>query len=161
MQDKRVRLTVEFRVSFRDITPETLAEVYAGGVVGLEEMRSDPAWQADMGRQRRVLQALLRDEEALRRFVACAVVGEIGSCEGERLRKALGVGRDEEALWPVIEALGGRDAKFYAAVRGEGKLRDYIELIFYSTPVEIVEARMEEVGEEVSGESDKSYVIPP
>jgi len=144
--EKRVRLTVEFRVSFREITAETLGEVYAGGS-DIEELVRDPAWLEDMGRQGRLLEALMRDEEALRKFIACAVVGEMASCEGQRLRKELGMRSEEEVLWQVIESLGGEDAEFYEEVREWGKFREYLELIFYSTPVECVGAQISEVDE--------------
>ena len=58
MRDKRVRLTAEFRVSFREITPETVAEMNPSR--GLEEVRRDPLTMRDVARQGRLLRALLR-----------------------------------------------------------------------------------------------------
>ena len=158
--EKRVSLTVEFKITFREITPRTLREAYAGGS-DLEELVRDPAWLEDMGRQSRLLRALLRDEDALRGFITGAVVGEIASCEGRLLRKELGAGKEgeEEALWRVVESLGGEDAEFYRWAREGGKFREYLELIFYSTAVECVGVRIREVDERAgSEESDKNLM---
>ena len=49
--------------------------------------------------------------------------------------------REEEALRPVIEALGGEVAEYYSGVR-EGK---NIELVIYSAPVKCLAVRMRAV----------------
>lgn len=148
MLEKRVRLTAEFRVTFREITEETLREVYAGGV----DLEREPNWLEEMRRQRLLLEALLRDEEALRQFIACAIVGEIVSCEGELLRKELCAGGEEEVLWRVAASLGGADAEYYAEVREEREFEERTELVIYSTPVECVGVRVTEVGEDEGAE---------
>lgn len=55
---------------------------------------------------------------------------------------------DEEALRPVIEAVGGEVAEYFAGVR-EGMFAENIELLIFSTPVRCVGVRWRVV--EMSG----------
>jgi hypothetical protein len=145
MQEKRVRLTVDFRVSFGEITPETVVRMYPARDLG--EVRRDSLTLVDVARQGRLLAALLGDEEALRGFLACAVIDEVVSGGGELLRKALRAKGEEEVLWPVIERLDEEDTEFYEGARADGVFEEQIELLLFSTPVECLGVRMAEVNE--------------
>jgi hypothetical protein len=138
LAEKRVSLTLEFKIAFREITPETAVEVHEpsepAGVLG------DAVLMGDVEREGRILRALLEDEEGLRQFIACAVIDEVAAGQGELLRKGLKVKGEEEALRPLIEALGGEVAEYYAGGR-EGTFADHIELMIYSTPVKCLEVR--------------------
>lgn len=153
LAEKRVTLTLEFKIAFREITPETAVEVHEpsdpAGVLG------DAALMGDVGRQERKLRALLEDEEALRQFIACAVIDEIAAGDGGLLRKGLKVRSEEEALRPVIEALGGEVAEYYEGLEGE-TFAEHIELLIFSTPVKclVVRGRVVDINGEDSGESD-------
>jgi hypothetical protein len=152
--EKRVSLTMDFRVSFREITLETVVEMYPSH--DPEEVPVDAAQMEAVERQGRLLRALLEDEEALRQFIACAVIDEIVAGRGELLREGLKVGGEEEALRPLIEALGGEVTEFYTDLEGEDMFIENIDLLLFSTPVKCVGvgARVVDVHEE-GGESDK------
>jgi hypothetical protein len=150
--EKRVSLTLEFRVTFREITPETVVEMYPSH--DPEEEPVDAAQMEAVERQGRLLLALLEDEEALRQFIGCAVIDEIVAGRGELLREWLKVGGEEEALRPLIKALGGELAEFYAGVEGEEMLIENIDLLLYSTPVKCLEVRGRVV--DMSEEGDES-----
>ena len=155
MQDKRVRLTVDFRISFHEIAPETVVAMNPRR--DPEEARRDPPTLRDVARQGRLLRALLEDEEALRGFLACAVIDEVASVGGGLLRKALEAESNEGVLRPVTERLGGEDAEFYELAREEGVFDEQIDMVLYSTPVEClgIEIRVTEVNEEErAGESN-------
>src|ERR1044071_63245 len=94
--DELLSLSVEFTISFREITPETAAEMYPSHK--RDEVLSDDAEMDAVERQGRLLRALLEDEEALRQFIACAVIEEIVAGDGELLRKWLRVESEEAAL---------------------------------------------------------------
>lgn len=152
--EKRVTLTLEFRVSFREITPATVVEMYPSR--DAEEVPVDEAQLEAVERQGRLLRALLEDEDVLRQFVGCAVIEEIATGGGELLRKGLKVGGEEEALRPLIEALGGEITAFYAGIEGEDMFVENIDLLLFSTPVKCLEVRGRVVDmNEVGGESDK------
>jgi hypothetical protein len=154
MRDKRVRLTVEFRISFREITPETVLRMNPSR--DLRDVLRSFVTLKDVARQGRLLRALLDDEEALRGFLACAVIDEVAAGGGELLRKALRAESNKEVLRPVTDRLGGEDAEFYEGAREEGVFDEQIDMVLYSTPVECLGVRVEEVseGDGESGESD-------
>ena len=151
--EKRVSLTMEFRVSFREITPETVAEMYPSS--DADEVPVDAAQLEAVERQGRLLRALLEDEEALRQFIGCAVIDEVVAGRGELLREGLKVESEEEVLRPLIEALGGEVVEYYAGIEGEDMFDENIDLLLFSTPVRClgVKGRMVDVNEE-SSESD-------
>jgi hypothetical protein len=152
--EKRVTLAVEFNISFREITPETAVEMYPSHK--RDEVLGDDAEMDAVERQGRLLSALLEDEEALRQFIACAVIEEIVAGDGELLRKELRVESEEAALRSVIDALGGEAAEYYGEVEGGVMFRENIDLVLYSTPVKCVsvKGRVVEIKEEAGGESD-------
>jgi hypothetical protein len=138
--EKRVSLAVEFRVSFREITPETIVEMYPSR--DPEEVLGDAAQMEAVERQGRLLRAILEDEKALREFIACAVIDEIVAGRGELLRKGLNVGGEEEVLRPLIEALGGEVAEYYEGVEGDEMFVESIDLLLFSTPVKCLAVGM-------------------
>jgi hypothetical protein len=153
LAEKRVSLTVEFKIAFREITPETAIEMELSR--DLAEVQSDAALVETVEMQGRLLEALVQDEEALRQFIACAVIDEVVAERGDLLRKGLRVKSEEEALRPVIEAVGGEVAEYYEGVR-EDMFGENIELLIYSTPVKCLGVRGRVVDmNEGSGESDK------
>lgn len=139
LAEKRVSLTVEFKIAFREITPETALEM--GLSRDLAEVQGDAALVETVEMQGRLLQALLQDEEALRQFIACAVIEEVATGGGELLRKGLKVGSEEEALRPVIEGLGGEVAEYYEGVERGVMFAENIELLIFSTPVRCLAVR--------------------
>lgn len=133
LAEKRVSLTLEFKIAFREITPETAVEM--GLSRDLAEVEGDAALVETVEMQGRLLQALLEDEEALRQFIACAVIEEVATGGGELLRKGLRVKSEEEALRPMIERLGGEMAEYYEGEEGGVMFAENIELLIFSTPV--------------------------
>lgn len=150
LAEKRVTLTVEFNIAFREITPETVAEMHPS--CDPKEVLADAALIEAVRIQGRLLQALLEDEEALRQFIACAVIDEVAAGDGGLMRQGLNVGDEEEALRPVIGAVGGEVAEYYEGV-GEGMFDENIELLIYSTPMKCLAVRMRvvEMSEEDRG----------
>ena len=74
------------------------------------------------------------------------------------MRKGLKVVGEEEALRPVIKAVGGEVGEYYSGVR-EGMFPENIELLLFSTPVKClgVRVRVEEM-REGGVESDKALM---
>jgi hypothetical protein len=139
LAEKRVSVTVEFKIAFREITRETALEM--GLSQDLAEVAGDAALVETVEMQGRLLRALLKDEEALRQFIACAVIEEVTTWGGELLREGLRVGSEEEALRPVIEALGGEVAEYYEGVRGGVMFAENIDMLIFSTPVRCLGVR--------------------
>jgi hypothetical protein len=158
LAEKRVSVTVEFKIAFREITPETALEM--GLSRDLAEVEGDAALVETVEMQGRLLRALLDDEEGLRQFIACAVIEEVATWGGELLREGLKVGSEEEALRPVIGALGGEVAAYYELVKEGVMFAENIELLIFSTPVRCLGVRGRVVDmNERADESDNSYLI--
>lgn len=153
LAEKRVSLTVEFKIVFREITPGTAVEMELAR--NAEEVPGDAALTETVEMQGRLLRALLKDEEALRQFIACAVIEEVAAGGGDLLRKGLRVRSEEEALRPVIKAVGGEVAEYYESVRGGVMFAENIELLICSTPVRCLGVRWRVV-EMSGGESDNT-----
>ena len=139
LAEKRVSVTVEFKIAFREITRETALEM--GLSRDPAEVQGDAALVEAVEMQGRLLQALVGDEEALRQFIACAVIEEVATGGGELLRKGLDVKDEEEALRPLIEALSGEVAEYYAGVEGGVMFAENIKLLIFSTPVRCLGVR--------------------
>lgn len=159
--EKRVTLTLEFRMAFHEITPETAVEKRPAR--SREEVLGDEWMMGWVGRQAKILHALLADEEALRQFIACGVIDLIVAGDGRLLRKGLKVETEEEALRPLIEGLGGEVAESYSEVWGEDIFGENIELLLASTPI-----RLEKVSgrglpvegeKEVGGRESDKYLM--
>ena len=138
LAERRVTLAVEFKIAFREITPETPIEMELSR--DLAEVQGEEALVETVEIQGRLLRALLKDGEALRQFIACAVIDEVAAGGGELLRKGLMVKSEEGTLRPVIEALGGEVAEYYERVR-EDMFAENIDLLIYSTPVRCLGVR--------------------
>lgn len=80
LAEKRVSVTAEFKIAFREITPETALEM--GLSRDLAGVEGDAALAETVEMQGRLLRALLEDEEALRQFIACAVIEEVAEGGG-------------------------------------------------------------------------------
>jgi hypothetical protein len=153
LAERRVSLTLEFKIAFREITPETATEMNPSD--NPAEVLGDAVLMEAVEMQGRLLRALLEDEEALRQFIACAVIDEMMAGRGELLRKGLKVVGEEDVLRPVIKAIGGEVGEYYEGV-GEGMFAENIELLIFSTPVKClgVRGRVVEMNGEGGG-SDK------
>lgn len=119
--EKQVTLTLEFRMAFHEITPETAVEKRPAH--SREEVLGDEWMMGWVERQAKILHALLEDEEALCQFIACGVIDLMVAGDGRLLRKGLKVETEEEALRPLVEGFGGEVAEYYSEVWGGGRLR--------------------------------------
>ncbi len=117
---KRLRMTLDFEVTISEIIEESLRE-HCRMFTNPDELLADTETHRKLGRQQRLQQALLADEESLLRFLTYVVVSEVNSNIGSRLGEMFGMGREEtegEILGPVFGRLGEEDARFYASVAG-------------------------------------------
>jgi hypothetical protein len=101
----------------------------------------------------------LEDEEALRQFIACAVIEEVATWGGELLREGLGVESEEEALRPVIEAMGGEVAEYYECVKEGLMFAENIDMLIFSTPVRCLNVRGRVVDMNEGGSESDKYLM--
>jgi hypothetical protein len=147
MLKKRLRMVLDFEVTVEELTEEGLREYYRR-FKSYEEMVGDSETWANVCRQLRLQQALLEDEEALRRFLTLVVVGEVDSRLDSRLGEVFGVGGmwgEEEILGPVCSRLNTEDANFYRELIEGEALHDNIEALSRSFRGVWESATLEEV----------------
>jgi hypothetical protein len=144
---KRLRMVLDFEVAVEELTDESLHEYYRR-LKGYEELSGDAEMWANVTRQLRLQRALLKDEEALGRFITMVVVDEVDSRLDSRLGEVFGVGGmwgEEEILGPVISRLDEEDANFYRELIESELLHENTEALNRAFRVVWRRATLEEV----------------
>jgi len=143
MQEKRLRLTVDFMLLIAAMEQEDIEKYYrdrakAGGAA--------PTLAPGEGaeRLRLLLEALARDEEAWRRYLTLVVLTELDPEGATPLWGLLGVKSEKEVLGPVIGSLSGGVAGPGAQAGGAVELDELVELLRGSRKVWVKGARLEE-----------------
>lgn len=144
MLEKRLRLTIDFKITAGEITRETVENYYRSYVNYQELMRSELTWEM-AARENRLLQALIQNGEVLDRFLAYVILDEVDPAKGSHLRMLLQVAREEEILGPVILSLEDGDVEFFNRVIEEGLFHENTDLFEYSVGVEWLGARLTEM----------------
>jgi hypothetical protein len=153
MFDKRLRLTVDFRITAGEITREFVEDFYRDYVNFQEMMENELTWEL-MGRQNRLLQALIGNAEALNKFLTYVILGEVDPAGGSQLREMFGVQSEEEILGPVINSLERDDVEFFEGVIKDGLFHENTELFEYRVGVEWLGATLEGVRRVAEGVSE-------
>jgi hypothetical protein len=145
MLEKRLSLTLEFRVTMREITRELVTEYYAKRV-NFDELMASPDTWADAERQERLRLALLRDAQALDRFLAYLVAGEAEpDIHGHLMHVFAVAGEDEQVLRPVVAILDEEDRQYFEKALRDGVFFAATQLLHASFVVEWVRAYVTEV----------------
>jgi hypothetical protein len=145
MLEKRFSLTLDFRVTMREITREMVTEHYARRV-NFDELLADPDTWADAQRQERLRLALLRDAQALDRFLAYLVAGETEpDIHGQLMHVFAVAGEDEQVLRPVVATLAAENRQYFEAALRDGVFFAATELLHASFVVAWVRAYVTEV----------------
>jgi hypothetical protein len=135
MLEKRLRLTVDFKISAGEITRETVEHYYRDYVNYQELMKNELMWEI-AAKENRLLQALIKNDEALNRFLTYVILDEVDPAKGSHLRKMLQVGREEEILESVIQSLEEGDVNFFKRVTEKGLFHENTKLFEHSVGVE-------------------------
>jgi hypothetical protein len=156
MLKKRLRMVLDFEVTVEEVTDEVLREYYRQ-FTNYEEMVGDKELWTNISRQTRLQQVLLKDEEALRRFLTHVVTSEVDSTLDSRIGEVFGVGgvrAEEEILEPLFSRLGDEDKGYFREVNEAGALFEAIEVLSRSIRGRWMGASLEEVKLVVEGSFD-------
>lgn len=121
--ERTCRIVFDVNIRISEITPESVA-----GYFTPDETGEGLPWEW-AERQNRFLLALLRDEEALDRFLTSIAKGDFGFLlDSDRIS---GLSDDEEdALFEkVFTGMGGDDRAFFQGAKDDGILYHNIELV--------------------------------
>jgi hypothetical protein len=143
MQEKRLRLTVDFMLLIAAIEQDDIEKYYrdrteAGGVAP----PLTPREAAE--RLLLLLEALLRDEEAWSKYLTLVMLTELDPEGATPLWAVLGVKSEKEVLGPVIGSLGGGVAGSGAQAGGGVEFDELVELLRGSRKLWVKGARLEE-----------------
>lgn len=147
MVQKRLRMTLDFEVSYEEITEESLREFYRGSKNSEENLADEELW-ANLSRQVRLQRALLEDEEAVRKYLTHVVITEVDWHLDSDLSEIFGVDprrAEEEILAPVIERLGEDDARYFRRVSAANELFEHIEVLDRSFRARWTAATLDEI----------------
>jgi hypothetical protein len=144
MTEKRLRLTVDFKITAGEITREFVENYYRNSVNYQEVIDNTLTWEL-AARENRLLDALIRNDDALDMYLTYAILDEVDPGKGSLLRELLVVGREEEILEPVIRSLSKDDAEFFIRMIEEGRFQVNTELFTYRIAVEWLRAELTEI----------------
>jgi len=120
------RLTLDFKVMYREITQERLNDYYRHYQNRSEVMQSAPFWES-VARQNRLLAALIKNKEVLNEFLTYLVVDEFEPGVNTPLKKLIAGKSEEEILEPVILGLGGEDTETFQRAIEQGEFYESAE----------------------------------
>jgi len=138
---------LDLEVSYEEITDESLREYY-GHSKNFEEIVGDAELWANLSRQIRLQQALLEDEEVLRRYLTYVAVDEVDSHVDSDLAEVFGFDpkrAEEQILEPLFERLEEADTRYFLEVSAAGELFDNIEVLSRSFRVRWTAAALDEI----------------
>lgn len=150
MQEKRLRLTVDFMLLIAAMEQGDIEKYYRERTKA-EGVAPPLAPREAAERLLLLLDALVRDEEAWRKYLTFVMLTELDPERATPLWGALGVKGEKEVLWPVIRSLGGGVAGYGAKSGGAVEFDELIELLRGSRKLWVKGARLEEWGTLAAG----------
>lgn len=138
------RLTLDFKVSYGEITQERLDHYYRHYQNHSEVMQSATFWES-IARQNRLLAALFKDKAALHEFLTYLIIEEFEEDVNTPLRKFIGSKSQEEILEPVILKLGDEDRELFQQAIEQGVFYESAEHFMSSFTVEWITGEIIEI----------------
>lgn len=142
--DKRLRLTLEFRITAREITRAWVAEYYRHNRDYEALMQDEEMW-VWVEQQNHLMQALVQDEQALREYLTGLVVEELGARQDGALGRVLQIRPEEAVMLPVLSRLAKEEAAVFSEAIVDGTYGGQTELLLCSFGVEWERASLEEI----------------
>lgn len=143
MQEKRLRLTVDFMLLIAAMEQEDIEKYYRARAEA-EGVAPPLAPREAAERLLLLLEALVRDEEAWSKYLTLVMLTELDPGGATPLWAALGVKGEKEVLGPVNRSLGGGVAGSGAQAVGGVEFDELVDLLRGSRKLWVKGARLEE-----------------
>jgi hypothetical protein len=155
--ERHYRVTLDFRMLVRDITPEVCQESLSFN----DQCNSagEPKLQEFIERQRRLYQLLRNNHPLLEQYLLSALTQEAGNCVYESLPDAFDVREEEEILIPLYQSMAEEDVRYFDECREIGVLDENLELIYAAVKVEWVGAEVQEMSRRITGDVQRAKII--
>lgn len=150
------RVTLDFRLLVRAITPEVCQESFffndgspsAGG----------PDFRENVERQRRLHELLLGNRPALEAYLLSVLTQEAGDFAYTGLADAFDV-KEEDILTPLYKGMAEEDVRFFDECGEMGALGENTELIERTFTVEWTGAEIAEMSRRIEGDVRRAEVV--
>lgn len=138
------RLTLDFKISYGEITQERLDDYYRHYQDHSEVMQSATFWES-VATQNRLLAALIKDKEVLNEFLTYLIIDEFEAGINTSLKKFIEAKSLEEILEPVIRKLAGEDRETFQRAVEQGNFYEHAEHFMSSFIVEWITGNLTEI----------------
>jgi hypothetical protein len=155
--ERHYRVTLDFRMLVRDITPEVCQESFFFN--DQSESSSEPYFKEIIERQQRLYQLLRNNPSLLEQYLLTALTLEAGSCVYESLPDAFDVREEEEILIPLYKSMEKEDVRFFEECREMKAFDENTELISAAVKVEWVGAEVQEMNRLITGDVKMAKII--
>ena len=155
--ERHYRVTLDFRLIVRAITPEVCQEscFFNDGSLSAGE----PHFRENIERQRRLHALLLSNRPALEEYLLSVLTQEARCFAYDGLADAFDAKEEEEILTPLYKSMAEEDVRFFDECREVNALGDNTELIERAFKVEWTGAGIEEMSRRVAGDVKRAEVV--
>ena len=151
------RVTLDFRMLVRDITPEVCQESFFFN--DQNPSASEPHFQENIDRQRRLYRLLRNNRSLLEQYLLTALTQEAGNSVYESLPDAFDVKDEDEILVPLYKNMAEDDVRFFDECQDMDALDANTELITKAVKVEWVGAEVAEMSRRMVGDVKRAEIV--
>lgn len=156
-QELHYRVTMDFRMLIRPITPEVCEESLFFKVQCAPEEAL--TFEENVERLQRLYKLLRNNQKALEQYLLYVLIQEVGhfSCDG--LMDAFDVKDEDEILAPLFKSMAEEDVHFFEGCRELKALSDNTELIAAAFKVEWEGAEIVEMKQKLEGDIKRAEIV--
>lgn len=155
--EKHYRVTLDFRVLVRTITPEVCQE--SNFFNDRSATAHEPDFLENIERQRRLYKLLRNNQPVLEQYLLSVLTQEVGQFAYEGLTDAFDTKDEDELLTPLYRSMSEEDIRFFEECRGMNALEENTELIATAFKVEWVGVEVDEMSRRVTGDVKRAEIV--
>ena len=114
------RIVMDVKIRVQEITPESVADEVIPS--------DDPSWEW-ANRQRRLLQALMKDDEILNQYLISIAKDDLGAILNSAQIEGPSANEEDELLEKLYPEINAEDAFFFRQARRDGILYENMRLV--------------------------------
>ena len=130
------RIVMDVKIRVQEITPESVADEFIPS--------DDLPWEWAQ-RQRRLLQALMKDDEILNQYLISIAKDDLGAILNSAHMEGPSADEEDELFERVYSELGDEDARFFREARRDGILYENMRLLHRSFVTEWKSTELKEL----------------
>jgi hypothetical protein len=155
--EKHYRVTMDFRMLVRPITPEVCQEsFFFKSKCSPEE---EPIYRENVERLRRLYRLLLNNPKVLEQYLLYVITQEAGHFAYEGLTDAFDAKDESELLLPLLEDMEEEDRRFFEECKELQVLSENTELIAAAFKVEWLGAEIAEMNRRMKGDIKRAEIV--